>query len=188
MNGVYEGIKRWATPRNVTVSAVLLIVSVVALARLDQPLLALAGGEPKLDLRFGYDLPTVLNLLERYGEAGRRTYAWNLVVDTPFPILLSLTAVLMAGLAFHRKTPVLLLSIAPLVFVVFDLIENVLFWIMLGAHPDISAGYVAICSVITQIKRAAYYPTDVVLFGSFFIVLAGWAWRSLQRRRSSPPV
>ena len=184
MDSIYALIKRWATQRNTFIALVLLVVNIVLLDLSDRPLTALAGGEPKLDLRFGYDLDTILLLFAAYGEGGRQLYFWNLIIDTPFPILVALTTVLFVGLAFERQPWVLLLSVAPLVFMVTDLIENAFFIRMLATFPDINPGLAALSDALTRVKRVAWYASAVILHVSFLIVVVRSGVKLLGRRRS----
>src|SRR5689334_7142813 len=98
MDSFYALLKRWATPRNAFIGLALFIVNVLLLGITDGQLAALAGGAPKLDLRFGYDFATVMQLFESYGAAGRQIYLWNLITDTPFPIIVGVTTMLFVGL------------------------------------------------------------------------------------------
>ncbi len=171
MDGIYAALRRWATPRRAWITLAALLVNVVVLDFADRPLEALAGGAPKLDLRFGYTYDAAMSLLGAYGEAGRRLYLWNLAIDTTFPILLALTTVLFAALAVRRKWPALGLSIAPLEFMLTDLAENVVFVAMVARYPDLSPEAVAAASVLTQIKRIGFYISFVTLVASGLIVI-----------------
>jgi hypothetical protein len=171
MNSFYARIKRWATPRNALIGLALFIVNVLLLGITDGQLAALAGGEPKLDLRFGYTYDTVMHLFDSYGEAGRQIYLWNLITDTPFPLVVAVTTMLFVGAAFERRPLVLLLCIAPAVFFITDMIENALFLSWLAAYPDISPGAVAFGSVLTQIKRVGWYASALTTIASFVIIV-----------------
>ena len=87
-------IIKFATPKSAFITLALFILNAIILARFDQPLQDLANGEPKLDLRFGYDLATVERLFDAYGDQGRELYFWDLLVDTPFPVLGGLATIL----------------------------------------------------------------------------------------------
>lgn len=182
METVYSTLKRGATPRNAFLALFLFLVNVVILNIKDRPLAALAGGEPKLDLRFGYDFDAVMSLFTAYGERGRQLYFWNLVFDTPFPILFALATVLFVALAFDRKWLVLGLSIAPVEFTLTDLVENAIFFRLLALYPDITPGLVSAANTITIIKRAGYYVMLVTLIGCGLIYLGQVIYRSIKRR------
>jgi hypothetical protein len=182
LESLYVLLKRWATPRNTFIALALLLVSMTLLSLADSPLAALAGGEPKLDLRFGYSLDTIHTLFAAYGEHGRRLYAWNLVIDTPFLILVAVTTVLFVVLAFERHPWDLLLSIAPLAFMLTDLIENTFFFRMLATYPNINPGLAAVSSVLTQVKRAAWYISAATLIASLLIVIIRAGQKRLSRQ------
>jgi len=182
MESLYALLKRWATPRNAFIALALLLMSMTLLSLADRPLAALAGGEPKLDLRFGYSLDTIRTLFAAYGEHGRQLYAWNLVIDTPFLILVAVTTVLFVALAFEHQPWNLLLSVAPLVFMLTDLIENAFFFRILATYPDINPGLAALSSILTQVKRTAWYISAVTLIASLLIV----AVRAGRKRLSCP--
>jgi len=163
---------RWATPRNALIVLVLFLLNTILLDALDRPLLALASGEPKLDLRFGYDLATVEMLFGAYGEQGRAIYGWNLLVDTPFPVLGGLATVLFIMLAVRRRRWQASLVVPPLLFIITDLVENVLLFSMVQSYPSLSPGLVELASFITQVKRAAFYISAVELILSVLVVAA----------------
>jgi len=163
-------LKPWATLRNAVIALVLLGLNGFLLGRLDQPLMELAGGEPKLDLRFGYDLTTVQGLLDAYGVEGRSIYVWNLAVDTPFPILGAITAILFALVAFSDPFWQKLLILPPLAFGVTDLIENALLFSIVQGYPSLPPTLIAVTSVVTQVKRAAYYTSALELILSILII------------------
>jgi len=149
--------------RNAVIVLVLFILNAVLLGRLDQPLANLANGEPKLDLRFGYDFATVERLFGAYGEEGRSLYGWNLLLDTPFPILLAGATVLWVFLAFSQNAWRRWLALPPLVFMVTDLVENVMLYILVKNYPPISETFVAAASAVTQLKRSAFYLSMALL-------------------------
>ena len=163
-------IKKWATLRNALIALALFATNGLVLGRLDQPLMKLASGEPKLDLRFGYDLATVEKLLNAYGVEGRSIYLLNLAVDTLFPILGAATVVLFAIVAVSDPFWQNLLVVPPLVFGVTDLIENALLLSIVLDYPSLSPTLVAVTSAITQVKRTAYYTSALELILSVLVV------------------
>jgi hypothetical protein len=163
-------LKKWATLRNVVIALALFGFNGLLLGRLDQPLMKLAGGEPKLDLRFGYDLGTVQRLMDAYGVEGRSLYAWNLAADTPFPILGAIAVSLFALVAFSNPRWQKFLILPLLIFGVADLIENALLFSIVQGYPSLQPALVAVTSVITQVKRTAYYASALVLILSVFMV------------------
>lgn len=174
-------LKEWATLRNAVIALALFGFNGLLLGRLDQPLMERASGEPKLDLRFGYDLTTVQKLLGAYGVEGRSIYIWNLVADTPFPIFGAIAVILFALIAFSDPFWQRLLILPPLVFGVTDLIENALLLSIVLGYPSLSPTLIAVTSVITQVKRTAYYTSALELIVSVLIV----AVKQVRRQQSS---
>ena len=164
-------IIKFATPKSAFITLALFILNAIILGRVDQPLQDLANGEPKLDLRFGYDLATVERLFDAYGEQGRELYVWDLLVDTPFPVLGGLATILFVLVAFHNPHWQKALVIAPITFIVTDLLENILFMFLLQSHPLLSPGLVVFSSFVTQIKRSAFYIIFAELVISGIIVI-----------------
>jgi hypothetical protein len=74
METIFSELRNLATPKNAFLVLALFILNAIVLGRVDQPLADLTNGEPKLDLRFGYDLATVERLFSAYGEQGRGVY------------------------------------------------------------------------------------------------------------------
>lgn len=181
MEQLVSRLKEWATLRNAVIALVLFGLNGLLLGRLDQPLMELASGEPKLDLRFGYDLTTVQKLLDAYGAEGRSLYVWNLVADTPFPIFGAIAVILFALIAFSGPFWQKLLILPPLVFGVTDLTENALLFSIVQGYPSLSPTLVAVTSVITQVKRAAFYTSAPELILSVLMV----AVMQVRRQQSS---
>ncbi|MBI5951212.1 MAG: hypothetical protein HY865_06120 [Chloroflexi bacterium] len=175
-------IRKFATPKSAFIMLALFILNAIILGRVDQPLSNLANGEPKLDLRFGYDLATVERLFDAYGEQGRELYVWDLLVDTPFPVLGGLATILFVLVAFHNPLWQKVLVIAPITFVVTDLLENVLFMFLLRSYPSLSSELVAFSSFVTQVKRSAFYIIFAELVISGMIVIFVEAKRMISVR------
>jgi hypothetical protein len=188
MEKAYANLKRWATLRNAFIALALLIVNIVVLGMSDRPLEALASGQPKLDLRFGYDLETVMSLFSAYGESGRQLYFWNLVIDMPFPILVAVATVLFVALALDWPIVALLLCVAPAVFMITDLTENILFVSMLRAYPDIDPRLVVFASGLTRVKRVGWYASAVTFLLAFVIVLVRLLVKLIKPRQGSQVV
>ncbi|NIV38480.1 MAG: hypothetical protein GWN58_56410, partial [Anaerolineae bacterium] len=120
---------------------------------------------------FGYDLATVQMLFRSYGEAGRSLYLCNLLVDTPFPIFGATATILFVFLAFDRQSARTSLVIPPIVFAITDLIENILIVFMLQRYPYLSPSFVSSVSLVTQVKRAAFYLTAGILPISLIVAI-----------------
>ena len=175
-------IIKFATPKSAFITLALFILNAIILGRVDQPLQDLANGEPKLDLRFGYDLATVERLFDAYGEQGRELYVWDLLIDTPFPVLGGLATILFVLVAFHNPRWQMILVTAPVTFIITDLLENVLFMILLQSYPSLSPRFVAFSSFITQVKRSAFYIIFAELVISGIIVIFVEAKRMISSR------
>ena len=112
------------------------------------------GGE-MLDVKAGYTHPEVIAEMERYGDQGRRVYAWSAAtLDTLLPLVY---ASFLAGVIFRfRPTErAWRLAYLPLVAGALDLLENVQIIVMLTRYPDVSAAQVAIASLFTKSKSSA---------------------------------
>jgi hypothetical protein len=173
MDSLIARVSKWATWKIAIVFLGLFSLNTILLDALDKPLLELASGEPKLDLRFGYSLQTAHMLFEAYGESGRVLYLWNLLVDTPFPILGSMAVILFIFLGFGRQSFRVGLSIPPALFASTDVMENILIAFMLWQYPDISQTFVAFVSAITQVKRTAFYFTAGILIVGLVAAIVG---------------
>lgn len=166
--------------RNAVIFLALFIINAVVLGQLDKPLEALANGAPKPDLRFGYSPAELDQIFAAYGEDGRRFYAVNLLADTPFPIFGGIAGALFVLVAFRDRTWRKILASIPLVFLVTDLIENVLLFGLSQAYPPLSESIAVIASLITQIKRAAFYMTVLLM-----VISALWLVKNYLSHRFS---
>jgi hypothetical protein len=182
METLLSKLRNFATPKSAFLVLALFILNAIILGRVDQPLSDLANGEPKLDLQFGYDLPTVERLFNAYGEQGRKIYVWDLLVDTPFPVLGGLATILFVLAAFPNPRWQKILIIAPITFILTDLLENVLILFLIQSHPSISPGLVAFSSFVTQVKRSAFYIIFVELVLSGILVIYAEVKRMVLRR------
>lgn len=180
---ILDFFEKQATWKNTLMAAALLALNVILLDALDRPLERLAGGEPKLDLRFGYDLAVAERLFRAYGEQGRTIYAWNLLVDTTFPILLALTITLLVFVAFKDRRLRAVLSLAPAVFMVTDLLENLVLFSFLQSYPSLSPALVQAASLLTQVKRSAFYLS----LGVVALCLAAAGFRLARARLGRAP-
>jgi hypothetical protein len=171
---------RFVRVRNAFIFLVLFVLNAVLLGQLDRPLEDLANGAPKPDLRFGYSTAELDQIFSAYGEEGRRLYGWNLLADTPFPIFGGLAGVLFVLAAFSDSPWRRLLAAVPLTFLVTDLIENALLFGLAQAYPPLSEPVAAVASLITQIKRTAFYGTVALM-----VISALWLMiKNLSHRRS----
>ena len=172
MTRLVSFFQRFATLRNALIALVLFGINTLALQFLDQPLMGLAGGEPKLDLRFGYSPETVQTLFTAYGDEGRAIYLWNLAVDTPFPVIGAVAMILFTLIAFRSHFWQKILILPPVVFAITDLIENALLASLAVSFPSLPTNLIVVASLITQVKRAAYYASALILIVSILLVAA----------------
>lgn len=110
------------------------------------------GGE-SLDTLPGYDFGEVVQLMELYGQSGRRLYAWaSPTLDTLFTLVY---VTFLAGTIyrFRPKDALYWLAFLPVVAGIADLGENVQVTAMLLQFPDLSQGQVAAASLFTQAKH-----------------------------------
>lgn len=158
-------------------------ISTILLQTSDGRLVNLAGGETKLDLRFGYDLQTVQNLFESYGTYGRELYAINLVIDSFMPLFLALTTVLFIALTFRNSAIVKSLTFVPLAFFFADILENLLLYRLLTTFPVLDPGLVQMASNITRPKLIAAIGTYGLLVVSALIIGSRYALKLLRTRQ-----
>jgi hypothetical protein len=98
-------------------------------------------------------------------------YVWDLLVDTPFPVLGGVATILFVLVAFRNPLWQRLLVIAPVTFIVTDLFENILLAFLIRSYPSLSSGLVAFSSFVTQVKRSAFYIIFAELVVSGVIVI-----------------
>ena len=128
----------------------------------------------KLDYQRPYDVTFVKQLFELDGEEGRVLYAWDLIVDTFYPLAVARAAILFALTVIRKPTLQKLLIIIPLIFLVTDVIENAFIFLFLGTYPSISPTLVSISSLFTGIKLFMIYPTfyEMFIFMPIAIIVA----------------
>jgi hypothetical protein len=176
-------ISRAAT-ETVLISLGLYLLSLVALNIYDIQLARIAPGITKPDLTFGYTPAVISEIFTTLGAEGRQIYLQHLVVDSFMPVFFALAVLLVVARVIPRWLA--LLSIAPLTFMVLDLIENASFAVMIMQYPAISTALVAGTSVITMIKLSAFMiamPTLVLTYVGWIVSsLIKWRALSLQKR------
>jgi hypothetical protein len=178
-------MQRWlwqhATPRAIVIVALVYVATLVAMEVTQRPMHAAAPGVGTLDLTFGYDHASAIDVLGAYGEAGRRAYALFLLFDSLMPIAFAGVGLLLIARFAPKWSP--LLAAAPIAFMTFDLVENAAFLAMIGQYPDVSSSLVAFARPITTVKLASFViamPTIVVLFVVFLVT-------GLRRRLAATP-
>ncbi len=121
------------------------------------------GGE-SLDGKSEYDFALVQELMDQYGEDGRRIYSIaSPTLDTLFPLIY---VTFFAGLIYRFRANDLLgwLAIIPVITGLVDLGENIQITNLLLQYPDISEGQVQSASLFTETK------TILVLVNQFLVV------------------
>jgi hypothetical protein len=167
-----------AITRTVLISLGFYLLSIVALNYYDIQIARYAPGVTKPDLQFGYTPAAIFEIFTILGSEGRQIYLQHLVVDSIMPVFFALTILLVVARVIPRR--LIPLGIAPVTFMVLDLVENASFAWMITQYPSISTTLVSVTSVITMIKLSAFMismPTLVLTF-------IGWIIHSLLQRRS----
>ncbi len=147
-----------------------------------QPLRDLLGEQVYLDIRMGgYEYDEALAFFEFLGAEGRSLYFRTTLFDTVWPLCLAVTGALFAPLAFRSPGLVLASAFFPVMFGVFDLLENIGIFIMLSAFPDISKAAVSYSNLMTVTKQLAIPGAFIAFLG--LPLLAAIA--SVRRNRAS---
>jgi hypothetical protein len=135
-----------------------------------------AGGALQVDVRFAYSPETLYQLLDAYGETGRRAFRAMLVADMVFPAIYGATLYFcgdLLGSAFPRAAgPALVASCASIAASAFDYSENFLLLNVLRHFPlrvPRSARFAAIC---TMSKMIAFGLTVAAFIGGLAVTLA----------------
>ena len=172
-----DRIRAQATPGAIWAALLLYLATVVALTLSDARMADFAHDLTKPDLQFGYDRAAVLAWLTALGETGRRVYLWNLAIDSVMPLALAAATVLVAARAAPRWLPVL--AIAPMIFLVLDLVENAALAAMVVTFPEVSETLVAATSPVTMVKLASF----AVALPTLILAAGGLGVRWLRGRR-----
>lgn len=175
-----EPITAAATPRNIIIAAGLYLASLVALSIADLPLGQQAPGITKPDLTFGYTYADIIAILTAYGSVGRQAYLISLLVDSIMPVMFAAVALLIVARAAPRWLG--WLGIAPLVFMVLDLIENAALAFMVAQFPDVSPALVTFTRPVTMLKLSAYViALPTLIIGTLYLITA-WLTRLRKER------
>lgn len=155
----------------------LYLLSLAALQISDQQIARAAPGITKPDLQFGYTYDDIVATFNQLGAAGRQAYASNLLVDSVMPVFFAAAVILVLARAFPRFwVPA---SVAPIAFLVLDLVENAAFWQLLAQYPEIEPGLVAFIRLLTMIKLSAFALAMPMLIVGAITIAARW----LRRKR-----
>jgi hypothetical protein len=154
------------TPRTIFVAALVwAVLVVIAVHFLDFPgsvpdFQHASGGGTLLDASPAFSSTGVYSRLDEYGEDGRRNYAFrNMTIDVllplsvlPFLFLMMRKAVM--PFRFGQLLRAALLSL-PVIYVVFDLLENSIVLVLLGNYPQRLDLLAVSLPYTTIVKRAA---------------------------------
>lgn len=143
-------------------------------------------GGALLDVSPSFSVDEIYRRISDYGEAGRRSYSFrNVTVDVllplsllPFLLLLMLKAV--KPLKLGRSSQALLLSF-PVVYVVFDLAENMVVLFLLAHFPERIEHLAAILPYVTSVKRLG---SLLAIFVPLGILGARFLGSKLRRQRA----
>jgi hypothetical protein len=186
METLKNRIQASATPRMIIFSIILYLASILVLDMSDARLTAIAPDFSKPDLTFGYGFSDIILLLSLLGEVGRSAYGINLIIDSIMPIFFAAATLLVVARAAPRWW--VYLSIAPITFMVLDIIENASFGFMLLQFPELSPGLVAFTSPVTMVKLASFViALPTLIFGGAYLFIR-WIWskRGISRTASIP--
>jgi membrane protein implicated in regulation of membrane protease activity len=143
-----------------------------------------------LDYHRTYDVATVNELFDAYGARGRAMYAWDLIVDTFYPLAVAGAAMLFALIVVRKPIFQKIVIALPLIFLVTDLIENAFLLLFIASYPSLSPVLVYISSFFTGIKLFTIYPTwvEMVLFApvAVLFVSAGLVKKRFFPNRKKP--
>lgn len=115
------------------------------------------GELEKIDTKFFYTSTELYEILDAYGDQGRRVYALShLTADVLFPLVYAFFFGLLIAYIFQRAFPkdswVQQLNLVPIMLLIFDLIENVSVVILLLAYPTQMEGLARFAGIITSVK------------------------------------
>lgn len=163
---------RHATARAIIVVIAVYVTALVAMEIAQRPIRSAAPGVGTLDLTFGYEHATVLEVLGTYGESGRRAYGWFLVADSLMPIAFAVAGLLLIARLAPRWLP--LLGAAPVAFMLLDLVENAAFMVMLAQFPDVGTHLVAFTRPVTMTKLLSFAVAMPTLLVAFVVFVTTW--------------
>jgi len=187
MNKLLAFLNKYANLRDALIVTAFLFIIVIPLNnRLTDSLYQLAHGVPKLDFQRTDDVALVSQLFDAYGAQGRAMFAWDLLVDTFYPLAVAGAAMLFALAVVRKPILQILLIVIPMIFLVTDVIENAFFMLFIAMYPSISPILVGTANLFTRIKLFTIYPTfyEMISFMPIAVILAivSFARRKLSTR------
>lgn len=174
MNALLINLNQYANRRCALIVATLFFGVIVPInSKLTASLYEFAHGVSKLDYHRTYDVALVMQLYDAYGEQGRAMYAWDLLVDTFYPLAVAGAVMLFAVIVIRKPILQKLSVAAPLIFLVTDIIENTFLLLFLATYPSLSPTLVDLSSLMTRIKLFTIYPTfaEAVIFMPIAVIV-----------------
>jgi len=139
------------------------------------------AGSP--DTSFLYQPETLFEMAEAYGQEGREAYIRaRFTFDLAFPLVyggfLVFTISWFLGKALDEGSRWRLFNLAPVLGVIFDLLENIAASLVIGLYPERLSAIAWLASIFTLVKWIFVYGSFVVLLAAIVI----WLVRMFKRR------
>ena len=153
-----DQLVRLATGRNLLLLFLLFLLTTSVIFPLVSSLIEDPAGElEKVDTKLYYSPAELYEIMEPYGDQGRRVYALShLTADVLFPLVYAFFFGLLISYLFQRAFPkefwVQRLNLVPFGLLIFDLIENVGVVILLLAYPTQMVGLAHLTGLVTSVK------------------------------------
>jgi hypothetical protein len=135
------------------------------------------GDAGSVDLRFWYTADDVFNMAKEYGQEGREAYIQaRYSFDVIFPLMyvafLATSISFLFGLQFETGNKWMFLNLVPIMGMVFDLLENGLAIVIMGAYPDKLVIFASIVPFMTMLKWIFVGGSFLIIIVLFFRYLA----------------
>jgi uncharacterized membrane protein YhaH (DUF805 family) len=129
----------------------------------------LSGGE-LFDTKIAVSSKDVLQRIEGFGDKGRAEYLFrNVTTDIALPLsVIPMLIVCTRQWRNRLRSRILQISFAfaPLVYLVFDLAENLVVYLLIAKHPDFNETSAEILPWLTIVKRIGAFTSLAVLGAS----------------------
>jgi hypothetical protein len=109
------------------------------------------------DMRFHYSSKEVFRVFEVLGREGRQAYQRFLILDFIFIICFLTIMLMVTNLAFDEQSIKRCLSVICVLRAVFDIMENILLFILLYRYPVFHSNLVRVCAWFTTMKFIMLY-------------------------------
>ena len=137
-----------------------------------------------LDARMGYTPPEAYQLLHALGPEGRKKYLQINLYDMVLPLALAALLSIIIGPLYHKAQLWEQVNTFPLIYMGFDLTENILIRYLLLTFPTAAPKIAFVAGELTRYKyRFFYYTLGVVGFG-FIAVLRKLILEKLRGRQA----